>query len=331
VVLIVGLAVNLIVLDKVTIGPGGARPVEELVAVGGGGEAFDSDGEILFTTVSLDDHVTVWDGLVGWLDDDVSVFDKSDILGARDEEESRQLNQELMEDSKTTAVRVALEELGYDVASGSGALVAGIDPEQAGAEVLRDGDTIVAVDDEPVELGDDLVAELRERAPGDDVTLTVEAEGGRSREETVELGERPDRPGTAYLGIGVGTRELEVDLPFDVDIDSGEVGGPSAGLAFTLSVLDVLTPGELTGGVVVATTGTINGLGEVGPVGGVAQKAAAVRGTDAALFLVPESEVAEARAAAGDDLEVVGVADLDEALAALADRGGNAGDLEPLI
>jgi PDZ domain-containing protein len=317
VVLIVGLAVNLIVLDKVTIGPGGARPVEELVAVGGGGEAFDSDGEILFTTVSLDDHVTVWDGLVGWLDDDVSVFDKSDILGARDEEESRQLNQELMEDSKTTAVRVALEELGYDVASGSGALVAGIDPEQAGAEVLRDGDTIVAVDDEPVELGDDLVAELRERAPGDDVTLTVEAEGGRSREETVELGERPDRPGTAYLGIGVGTRELEVDLPF--------------GLAFTLSVLDVLTPGELTGGVVVATTGTINGLGEVGPVGGVAQKAAAVRGTDAALFLVPESEVAEARAAAGDDLEVVGVADLDEALAALADRGGNAGDLEPLI
>lgn len=331
VVLIVGLAVNLIVLDKVTIGPGGARPVEELVAVGGGGEAFDSDGEILFTTVSLDDHVTVWDGLVGWLDDDVSVFDKSDILGARDEEESRQLNQELMEDSKTTAVRVALEELGYDVASGSGALVAGLDPEQAGAEVLRDGDTIVAVDDEPVELGDDLVAELRERAPGDDVTLTVEAEGGRSREETVELGERPDRPGTAYLGIGVGTRELEVDLPFDVDIDSGEVGGPSAGLAFTLSVLDVLTPGELTGGVVVATTGTINGLGEVGPVGGVAQKAAAVRGTDAALFLVPESELAEARAAAGDDLEVVGVADLDEALAALAERGGNAGDLEPLI
>jgi PDZ domain-containing protein len=209
--------------------------------------------------------------------------------------------------------------------------VAGVDPDQPAAEVLEGGETIVAVDDQPLALGDDLVAEVREREPGDDVTLTVEAENGESRDETVELGERPDAAGDAYLGIGVGTRDLEFDLPFQIEIDSGEVGGPSAGLAFTLAVLDVLTPGELTGGMEIATTGTINGLGEVGRVGGVAQKAAAVRGTDAALFLVPESELAEALAAAGDDLEVVGVADLEEALEALAELGGNGADLEALI
>ena len=325
--LVIGLVVNLVELDKVTLGPGGARPVEELVEISDGGEAFESEGEILFTTVSLDDDVTLWEGFMAWLDDDVTAFDKEEILGDRDEEESRQFNQELMEDSKTTAARVALERLGYDVISGSGALVAGIDPDQPAADVLMDGDTIVAVDGEPVELGDELVAEIRERKAGDAVTLTVEGDDGESREERVELGERPDLPGQAYLGIGVGTRDLEFDPPFSVEIDSGQVGGPSAGLAFTLAVIDVLTPGDLTGGEEIATTGSINGLGEVGRVGGVEQKATAVRDTEATLFLVPESEVDEAREAAGDEFEVVGVADLDEALAALADRGGDVGDL----
>jgi PDZ domain-containing protein len=321
--IVVGLAVNLIELDRVTIGPGGARPVEGLVSVGDGGEAFPAEGDILFTTVSLDDRVTVWDGLMAWLDDDVALFDKTEILGDRDEDESRQFNEELMEDSKTTAVRVALERLGYDVTSGTGAEVAAVDPEQPAADVLAGGETVVAVDGDSVELGDDLVAAVREREPGEAVTLTVEDGDGGVRDETVELGERPDLEGEAYLGIGVGTRDLEVDLPFAIDIDSGSVGGPSAGLAFTLAVLDVLTPGELTGGDEIATTGTINGLGEVGRVGGVAQKAAAVCDVGATVFLVPEAEVAEAETAACDDLEVVGVADLEAALDALAERGGN--------
>lgn len=328
--LVIGLAVNLIELDKVTIGPGAARPVEQLVAVGDDGQAFESEGDILFTTVTLDDRITVWEAFVGWLDDDVDVFDKAEILGERDEEESRAFNQELMEDSKITAIRVALEQLGYDVADGTGALVAGLDPAEAAAEVLVNGDTVVEADGEPLELGDDLVAAVRQREPGDVIELTVENDAGEARQESIVLGERPDLPGEAYLGIGVGTRDLEMELPFEIDIDSGRVGGPSAGLAFTLAVLDVLTPGELTGGDVVATTGTINGLGEIGRVGGVAQKAAAVRDSGVTLFLVPQSEVAEAEEVAGDDLDVVGVENLDDALEALAARGGNALDLEPL-
>ncbi|MEL7206666.1 MAG: hypothetical protein AAGK32_00275, partial [Actinomycetota bacterium] len=242
--IVIGVAVNLIEVDKVTIGPGDARPVENLVSIEPDGERFESEGDILFTTVRLDDTISLWEYLVASLDDDVEVFDAQEILGDRDPEESRQLNQDLMDDSKTTAIRVAFEHLGVDIASGTGAQVAGIDPDQEAAEVLASGETIVAIDEEPVELGDELVAEVRERDPGDEIVLTVEEDDGDQREETVELGERPDLDGEAYLGIGVGTRDLEIDLPFELDIDSGEVGGPSAGLAFTLAVLDLLTPGE---------------------------------------------------------------------------------------
>jgi PDZ domain-containing protein len=117
------------------------------------------------------------------------------------------------------------------------------------------------------------------------------------------------------------------DLPFDVDIDSGAIGGPSAGLAFTLTLIDELTPGELTGGRRVAVTGTISLDGTVGAIGGLAQKTSAVRQQGATVFLVPtaqgEADIARAREVAGDDVEIVPVATLDEALAALADLGGN--------
>ena len=113
-----------------------------------------------------------------------------------------------------------------------------------------------------------------------------------------------------------------VDLPFDVGIDTASVGGPSAGLALTLAVLDVLTPGELTGGTGVATTGTIDVFGNVGPIGGAEQKAHAVRRAGIDVFLVPVANFEEAKAGAGDDLEVIAISTLDEALAVLAERGG---------
>ncbi len=93
---------------------------------------------------------------------------------------------------------------------------------------------------------------------------------------SVELASFPDAPDEPFLGVsGLTTRDLELDYPFEVTIDPGEVRGPSAGLAFTLAVLDVLTPGDITNGVDVAVTGTIDGLGRVGQVGGVDFKALA--------------------------------------------------------
>ena len=106
-------------------------------------------------------------------------------------------------------------------------------------------------------------------------------------------------------------------------IDSGRVGGPSAGLEFALSIVDQLTPGELTGGRRVAVTGTIELDGSVGPVGGVPQKAVTVKRSGAMLFLVPTAQVEDARSRAGAGIEVVGVDTLDDAIRELGARGGD--------
>jgi PDZ domain-containing protein len=129
----------------------------------------------------------------------------------------------------------------------------------------------------------------------------------------------------AFLGVSVRTA-YQVTYGHDVEIDSGQVGGPSAGLAFTLGAIDLLTPGDLTGGTEVTATGTIRPDGSVGAIGGVQQKAAAVRRAGVKLFLVPSEqtpeELARARKLAGDEVDIVPVATLDEALHALSTRGG---------
>jgi PDZ domain-containing protein len=129
------------------------------------------------------------------------------------------------------------------------------------------------------------------------------------------------------MGVRVAPVALEYEFPFDITIDTGDVGGPSAGLAFTLGIIDDLTPGDLTGGTDIAVTGTIAGDGTVGPVGGTGQKAAAARDAGISLFLVPRDDYEDAVARAGDDLEVVAVDTVDQALEALRERGGNVDDL----
>ena len=108
-----------------------------------------------------------------------------------------------------------------------------------------------------------------------------------------------------------------------MEIDSGSVGGPSAGLAFTLAILDRLTEGDLTGPNKVAVTGTIRLDGSVGPVGGVVQKTEAAVRAGARAFLVPPDEYADARRAARGRLRIIQVSTVDEALAALRRLGGD--------
>ena len=107
-----------------------------------------------------------------------------------------------------------------------------------------------------------------------------------------------------------------------MNIDTAKVSGPSAGLAFTLAIIDSLTPGNLTGGKKVAITGEIEPDGSVGPVGGVEQKTVAARQNGAKLMIVPVGEAAGARAHA-NGMKIVAVHNLDEALAALAKAGGD--------
>ncbi len=158
--------------------------------------------------------------------------------------------------------------------------------------------------------------------PGD--VIEVELRRGESNKTVdVELIGDPDDPGRTLVGF-LPVDTARVELPFEVDIDTGAIGGPSAGLAFTLSLLDQLTPGDLSPDDV-AVTGTIGVEGTVGAIGGLPQKVEAVKMTGVDVFLVPASQgdLDEAQAVAGNDIELVPVADLDEALAALERLGGD--------
>ena len=185
------------------------------------------------------------------------------------------------------------------------------------------------IDGRPTLNTQQLVSILGEYQPGDEIELLVERFGVEGTATySIVLSDHPDKPGGAFLGIQPADRlEFIDDFEFEVEIDSGSVGGPSAGLAFTLAVLDQLTEGELTGGAKVAVTGTINAAGQVGPVGGVLQKAAAVRDLGIDYFLVPEGlgpeQISAIRERAGDDLEIIPVATVDDALAALDSLGGD--------
>lgn len=282
-------------------------------------------GKVLLTTVSLG-KVTLLKALEGWLDPAVDVVKERAITGPEDidEDELRQINLDLMEASKQQALGVAFEQLGVDAISGAGAEVVAVLEGMPAAGVLSVGDTIIAVDGAPVAVDYEAVRALGRRVPGDRVRLRVVAEaGGARRDVEVVLTEHPDELARAFLGVSLTTKDLRFDFPFDVEVSSERIGGPSAGLAFTLEIIDVLTPGELTGGTTVAATGTIELDGSVGEVGGVAQKTIAVRRAGADLFLVPTAELEVAQRFAGDDLRVEPVENLDQALSALATVGGN--------
>jgi Lon-like protease len=301
------------------ISPGEARGVEDLIEVKGV-PVYEPEGTVLFTTVALTGNVNIYEALVGWLDDDVEVIPEKDITGGAPRKTVRRLNIQAMDDSKLTATKVALERLNYRVpAKGDGALVIQVVQGDPADGQLEPGDVIVAVDGEPVTLHEQVVSRVRQHKPGD----VVEIRFRRGDEErTVRLTAVDTGEGQARIGAALQTKDLRYDFPFAVTIDTGVVGGPSAGLAFALALLDDLSPGELTGGRKVAVTGTIDSRGEVGVVGGVAQKTVTARRAGAYAFLVPPEEVVQAKTHAGK-MRIIGVRTLDEALAALQGLGGS--------
>jgi len=323
---IIGAAI--VPVPYVAVRPGSVRPVTEQVLVEGA-PSYPPEQSIAYTTVSVG-GTTLLEAFAAWLDDDVDVLPEERIRGGRSADENRRYNAELMDTSKLAAIAVALDFLGMEVdIRTSGTVVRAIAEGSPAAAVLELDDVIVAVDGEPVDELDELGGLLQPGGVGASHTLTVERPaGGTSRRDLeVTTVAAEDDPSRAIIGIAPQDRIVDFDFPIDITIDSGTVGGPSAGLAFTLAVLDVLTPGELTGGHRVAATGTMELDGTVGPVGGGAQKAITVRQGGYEVFLVPTAEVDEVREAVGDDLEVVAVDSLAEALQALDSLGGNAGAL----
>ncbi len=225
-----------------------------------------------------------------------------------------------MQDSKDTAIAVALEYLGYDVTlQGEGVYVAAVLEGTPAEGVLRAGDVITEVNGVSVMLRDDGVGEIVKNSIGDTIALKVDREGD-SLDLEVQLIEHTTNPGQPMVGFEAQTHNEMLELPFEIDIDTQNVGGPSAGLMYTLTIIDLLTEDDLTGGTVIAGTGTINSSGDVGAIGGVRQKVVAAEAAGASVMLVPKSNLDEARSAPANGIELVPVSSLDEAVQALQAR-----------
>ena len=319
-------------IPYIAIRPGSATPVGDLVTVKGA-PTYPPKTSVAFTTVTASD-ATLLDAVRGWLDPTVQIFPEKVIRGDQSATENARYNAQLMDTSKLAAETVALERLGHSVTIvTSGTVVREIAEGSPAAKVLKTDDVIVDVDGQPLDHYDELRDLLQVGGPGAQHDLTVERPAGSSTHVdakiTTTAAPADSGPARALIGIVPEERIVDFKFPFDISIDSGSVGGPSAGLAFTLTVLDVLTPGELTGGHKIAVTGTMDLLGNVGPVGGAVQKAIAVRKAGYEAFLVPKDEYKDVEATVGHDLKVIAVGTIQDALDALKSLGGDVDSLGP--
>jgi PDZ domain-containing protein len=228
-------------------------------------------------------------------------------------------------DAKLTPGEVIIDQLVCLKASDDGRTCEQFAPSD---QLLDPGDELVKVDGTSLATVDDLAPILAKHEPGDKVEIEYERDG-EPGSGTVELIASPDDPERTIIGF-IPTDTARVTLPDDVkiNIDTESIGGPSAGLAFTLTLIDQLSEGDLLGGKRVAVTGTIDINAKVGAIGGLTSKASAVLQSGAKYFLVPtaqgEEDIANARKVVGDQVEIIPVATLDEALAALERIGGEA-------
>jgi len=234
--------------------------------------------------------------------------------GTTDEERDRQ-NAADMERSEQIASVVALRALGYEVvAAPRGALVIGVASDVPAAAKIDAGDVIVAVDGVPIRTPANLRREIGRRKPGDDVRLTVRRER-KALEVTVRTVPSPTDPSRPIVGITVD-QEADIELPFDVDIDLGRVGGPSAGLPFALEIARKLGR-DVTHGCKIAATGELALDGTVLPIGGIKQKTIGARRADVDFFLVPAGRNADGARENADGLTVIPVESFQQALRTL--------------
>lgn len=307
--------------------PGSARPTEPFVSLDG--KAADADGAedgIFFTTVSVGRAVPL-DLVRSWFDDSVQIRSETEVYGSTPPSVSRARAREQMEASKLIAAYVALDRTGHEPRfTGTGALVVDLIEDSPSDGLLAAGDVIIEVDGTAVRSQEEVRSAIATKVPGDTVALRVRTGPDEDREErrSVRLGSNPEEEGRAILGVQLATQDRRLVADVDIELDSGRVSGPSAGLAWTLAVIDELTDGDLNGGKPVAVTGEIAPDGSVLPIGGIAQKLVTVQRAGIERFIYPSAtdadEVAELRRRA-DDVELIPVANVDEAVAALAPDG----------
>ncbi|MBS3898890.1 MAG: PDZ domain-containing protein [Dethiobacter sp.] len=298
--------------------PGSAEDIAEFITVEEGGK--NHDGSFYLVTVTQQNASPLL-MLYGLLDPIVDLQPLRTVIPpGMDPEEHRLLLEQWMRESQNLARVIALRRFGIDVPIKSdGVEVVAVGEESPALGLLEPRDVIVAVDGQPVSLAEELVTKVQLRAVGEPVELTV-LRGKEAITVTMPTTTHPEQQDKAAIRVAIQSLNWQPQLPVKIEIQVGQITGPSAGLMFVLEILNQLEPADLTAGKQIAGTGTINLREEVGSIGGVRQKVRAAEKAGAQYFLVPEGNFAEAKMVARS-IELVPVATLEEALAFLEGIG----------
>lgn len=296
----------------------GKRPDGTPIITVKGRATYPTSGHLDLTTVGVrggpSGQLTLAQAVVGWFDRQAAVLPQDVIYPPGESEQVvEQQNTQEMVDSQQEAITAALTNL--KVPFRIEVMVALVSKGTPADGRLKAGDVITSVDGSAVTNANTLRTLIGRRTPGQSVSLGILRAGKALRVVLITI---PDPQNTKRPIIGVSTTERP-NPPFTVAINLKDVGGPSAGLMFTLGIIDTLTPGELNGGRHIAGTGTIDTAGKVGPIGGVAQKVVAARHVGATVFLTPVENCAAAKRNRPGGLQLVRVASLSDALSRLAD------------
>jgi PDZ domain-containing protein len=279
-----------------------------------GHKVYRDDGELRMLTIMATPPktgISLMTAMRAWLSDDESVQPYDEVYGKDDTEKNQERDAAVqMSTSQDDAIVAALTELGYDVPRVP--VVGPLTEGRPAVGKLVPRDRYLKIGNTRITSWDDVVKAISTAEPGKPLTFVVQREGKKLTTDIEPV--RVD--GRTVIGVA---RAYDYKMPFKVDVKvSDNIGGPSAGMMFALSIYDTLTPGSLTGGRRIAGTGTITPEGLVGPIGGIQQKVAGARRAGASLMLVPAVNCDEAVTGARGSMRLTAVKTLDDAEKAVA-------------
>jgi PDZ domain-containing protein len=286
-----------------------------------GADVHPTTGHLNMTTVSQRDSLTLGEALTLWMSGREQLIPRDLVYPPdKSKDEINQANNQEFKRSEDSAEYAALKYLKYAPA----VTVEAVNKDGASAGKLREGDAIDAVDGVPVTSQGQFQGIMAKTKPDQEVTLDFRRKNAPPGVTTIKLRSSPaegrragwpsPRPQRGFLGVSVVEAPW---APFTIAFNLANIGGPSAGLMFSLAIIDKLTTGDLNGSKFVAGTGTIDEDGKVGKIGGITHKIAAAREDGATVFLVPADNCVEAKSAHEDGIDLVTVKDLDGAVHAL--------------
>ena len=286
-----------------------------------GTKSYPTTGKLSVTSVMVtdpDSYITGFDVLYGWFDKNRAVLPRVEVYPEGESAaDSMKNGAEEMSGSQTNATAAALNYLGYKNASKL--VITEVNDQTNANKLLYKSDIVLSVDDKKFESASEIMRYLDQKQPGDLVSIKVLRSEREIITKQIKLSARDD--GSAFIGVNI---QQNFNFPFQVKIQLAETGGPSGGLVFALGVVEKLTPADLIRGRNIAGTGTITADGQVGPIGGIAEKIIGAKKDGVKIFLAPIENCTDIKnkdqltnSGSKNDMKIVPVATLTEAISVL--------------